>query len=272
VIGARSARAASAAISPAAGAGVPLRVQGVEKSFGNGEPVLKGVDLEVHGGELVAVLGANGSGKSTLLRCVVRLLDADRGSIELAGRELSALDGRALRQARREAAVVFQQVALVRRRTALDNVLLGALGRLGLRRSLSMRLVPADVRADAYRALQRVGLLHKADQRADQLSGGQAQRVAIARALCQQAAVILADEPVASLDPRAAEEVLALLADVAHGEGLGVLCVLHQPDLARRYADRLVGLYRGRVTFDAAPVDVAESAIHALYRDEDDAA
>ena len=141
--------------------------------------------------------------------------------------------------------MVFQQVLVVRRRTSLENVAFGALGELPLRRSLSTKLFPAELKARALDSLDRVGLADYASQRAGTLSGGQAQRVAIARALCQQARVILADEPVASLDPRAAESVLSLLADVAKNENLGVLVVLHQPELARRYADRLVGFLRG---------------------------
>src|SRR5579862_8983036 len=191
----------------------PLVLEGIRKRFGPNE-VLKGVGLELRRGELLAILGANGCGKSTLLRCAIRLLDPDAG------------------QARREAAVIFQQIALVKQRTALDNVCCGALGRLPLWRSLTPASFPHEVRERAAHALARVRMLEQAWQRAGTLSGGQAQRVAIARAYCQQASVILADEPVSALDPRAAEEVLTLLADVAHADGLGVLTVLHQPDLA----------------------------------------
>jgi phosphonate transport system ATP-binding protein len=166
--------------------------------------------------------------------------------------------------------MVFQQVLLVRRRTAVVNVAYGALGELPLYRSATQRLFPTDVVARAHDALRRVGLPQVAFQRADQLSGGQAQRVAIARALCQGADVILADEPVASLDPQAADSVLALLTDVAHRDGLGVLVVLHQPELARRYADRIVGLFDGELAFDRPPSDVGEDEIAALYRNERD--
>jgi phosphonate transport system ATP-binding protein len=246
-----------------------LDVAGLKKSFGK-HHVLKGIDLRVHSGELTVVLGANGSGKSTLLRCAIRLVEPDGGDVSLCGHDLRALRGEQLRVARRRAAMVFQQVLLVRRRTALENVAFGGLGELPLHRSVSTRLFPSDLSARARIALERVGLPQVAHQRAGTLSGGQAQRVAIARALCQRADVILADEPVASLDPRAAESVLSLLKDVAKNENLGVLVVLHQPDLARRYADRLVGFKEGHVSFDRPPAQVTDGEVEALYGDDDD--
>jgi phosphonate transport system ATP-binding protein len=249
----------------AAASGAPLVIEGIHKRFGSNE-VLKGVGLSLKRGELLAVLGGNGCGKSTLLRCAIRLLDPDGGSSRLCGRDLAELKGRDLRVARREAAVVFQQIALVKRRSALDNVCCGALGRIPLTRSLSTASFPGEVRDRAAVALQRVGMLDRAWQPAGTLSGGQAQRVAIARAYCQQASVILADEPVSALDPRAAEEVLTLLADVAHADGLGVLTVLHQPDLAMRYADRIVGMKLGQVAFDKRPADVSGEEIDGLYQ------
>ena len=249
--------------SASAGA-ASLSAHGVRKRFGDNE-VLKGVDLDLTPGRLVAVLGANGCGKSTLLRCALGLLEPDEGEIRLCGHDLGALRGRALRQARREAAVVFQQIALVGRRSALDNVCAGALGELSLLRSWAPAVFPDEVRERAARALARVGMLDKAWQPARTLSGGQAQRVAIARAYCQRASVILADEPVSALDPRAAEEVLRLLADLAHQDGLGVLAVLHQPELALRHADRVVGMRLGRVEFDSAPAGVTPAQVAHLY-------
>ena len=250
--------------SGASASGAPLVLEGIRKRFGTNE-VLRGAGLSVDRGELVVVLGANGCGKSTLLRCAIRLLDPDAGEARLCGRDLAHLHGRELRVARREAAVVFQQIALVKRRSAFDNVCSGALGRLPLSRSLVPGSFPHDVRDRAAVALQRVGMLDKAWQPAGTLSGGQAQRVAIARAYCQQASVILADEPVSALDPRAADEVLTLLADVAHHDRLGVLAVLHQPDLALRFADRVVGMRLGEIAFDKAPADVSREEIEALY-------
>ncbi|MEU3648917.1 ATP-binding cassette domain-containing protein [Lentzea sp. NPDC034063] len=198
-----------------------LAIRGLRKSFG-GRVVLDGFDLSVEPGEFVALLGPNGSGKSTALRCVVGLETPDGGSIEVGG----------------NAAMVFQKIHLVGRRTALDNVCSGALGRLPLRRSW---FFPGDVREEAMRCLDRVGLADRAVDRCARLSGGQQQRVAIARALCQRANVILADEPVSALDPQAAVQVMELLVDLA-SEGLAVVAVLHQPELARTYAHRIVDM------------------------------
>ena len=246
-----------------------LEVTGLRKAFGKRE-VLKGLDVAVRPGELTVVLGANGSGKSTLLRCALRLIEPDEGDVSLCGVDLRAQKGEQLRLARRQAAMVFQSVLLVRRRTAHENVAFGGLGELPLHRSFASRTFPADLHARATNALERVGLAKYAAQRAGTLSGGQAQRVAVARALCQRARVIMADEPVASLDPRAADSVLELLADVAHNENLGVIVVLHQPELARRYADRLVGFNDGRVAFDRPPTQVSEGEVDSLYGQDDD--
>jgi phosphonate transport system ATP-binding protein len=221
-----------------------IEIRGLRKSFA-GKQVLAGVDLTVSPGEFVAVLGANGSGKSTVLRCTVGLQRPDGGEIRIDG----------------GAAMVFQQIHLVRRRTALDNVCSGALGRLPLHQSL---MFPQVLRREAMTCLDRVGLADRAADRAGRLSGGQQQRVAIARALCQRAKVILADEPVSALDPNAAEQVISLLASLA-AEGLAVLAVLHQPELARRFAHRIIGISSGRVAFASSPDALDQSAVDSLY-------
>lgn len=232
-----------------------------------GAAALDRVSLQVRSGEFVAVLGANGSGKSTLLRCAAGLLNPTRGAMRLLGRDLSALRGRALRDARLDMALVFQDGRLVRRRTALANVASGALGRHQTPLCLLGRLPRAELQY-ALEVLDRVGLAAIARQRADTLSGGQAQRVAIARALAQRPSVLLADEPVASLDPDASVEVLQLLAGLARDQGMAVLCVLHQPDLATRFADRIVGITRGVVAFDKPAANVTADQIAALYRED----
>lgn len=196
-----------------------LAIRGLRKTFG-GRTVLDGFDLTVEAGEFVALLGPNGSGKSTALRCVVGLETPDGGSVSVDG----------------HAAMVFQKIHLVGRRTALDNVCSGALGRLPLHRSV---FFGQDVREEAVRCLDRVGLADRVLERCARLSGGQQQRVAIARALCQRANVILADEPVSALDPQAAVQVMELLVELAN-DGLAVVAVLHQPELARTYAHRIV--------------------------------
>ncbi|MFD7657718.1 phosphonate ABC transporter ATP-binding protein [Actinosynnema sp. NPDC059797] len=215
-------------------------------------PVLRGVDVAVARGELLAVLGANGSGKSTLLRAAAGLVPVEAGRVTVDGRPRDRLD----------LALVFQRIHLVRRRTVLDNVCAGALGRLPLRSSLLG--FPREVREEAMACLDRVGLADRAHDRAGSLSGGQQQRVAVARALCQRPRVVLADEPVSALDPAASEQVLALLADLAHLEGLAVLAVLHQPALAARHADRVVGLRDGRVVLDGAPDQPVDSLYQVL--------
>ncbi|ASY31599.1 MULTISPECIES: phosphonate ABC transporter ATP-binding protein [unclassified Streptomyces] len=219
-----------------------LRMSGIIVSYGP-RTVLHGVDVSAAPGEMVAVLGANGSGKSTLLRAVIGLQPMTAGSVTLDSRPCGPLD----------IAMIFQHIHLVRRRTALENVCAGALGRLSPRHSLHPALFPHDVREEAMACLDRVGLADRAHDRAGGLSGGQQQRVAVARALCQRPRVLLADEPVSALDPAASEQVLGLLADLAHREKLPVLAVLHQPALADRHADRIIGLRDGRVLLDGAP-------------------
>ena len=221
-----------------------IRVAGLDKSFA-GKTALAGVGFTVSAGEFVAVLGPSGAGKTTLFRCMTGLLAADRGSV-IAG-ELDVMHLRGA--ARRHIAVVFQQFNLVNRLSALDNVLAGRLGCVPAWRGICRRFTRAD-RLLALDCLDRVGLVGYATQRADTLSGGQQQRVAIARALAQQPLAIVADEPVASLDPRIGSEILELLRGICHREGVAVVCSLHQLHFAQAYADRIVGLARGRLVVD----------------------
>lgn len=242
-----------------------LSVRGLTKRYG-GRTVLSGVDFDVRYGELVAFLGANGSGKSTTLKCVMGLAEPDDGGITLGGTALNSLHGGQLQAARRQAAMVFQKIHLVPRRTALDNVCAGALNRIPTSRSLLPALFPREVREEAMACLDRVGLAGRALEKVSRLSGGQQQRVAVARALCQRATLVLADEPVSALDPHAAEQVMALLHDLAHTENLAVAAVLHQPDLARRHADRAIGLLGGRMIFDTPTTELTEHQLDELYK------
>src|SRR5580700_8048318 len=241
-----------------------LRVGNLTMRYPNGKLALAGFDLTVKAGELVVVLGGNGSGKTTLLRCVTRMLDPSGGEIWLGDTNLAGLSGERLRQARLPLAMVWQQANLVRRRSVLANVASGALGRHGGWWT-ALGGLPAEEIDAAYGHLDAVGLAALAGQRAGTLSGGQAQRVAIARALAQRPHVLLADEPVASLDPEAADEVMRLLRRLATDDGLAVVCVLHQPELASRYADRLVGLRQGRLEFDSPASAVSSQQIASLY-------
>jgi phosphonate transport system ATP-binding protein len=244
-----------------------LEIDNLVKDYPGGRRALDGVSLRVARGELVVVLGANGSGKSTLLRCAVRLIDPTAGSVRVANADLASLNGRRLREARRAVAMVFQSAHLVRRRTALANVATGSLGRHHDVWTALGRL-PRNELLYAGELLDQLGLRHLAHKRADTLSGGEAQRVAIARGLAQRPRVLLADEPVASLDPEAAEDVMVLLGQLAARERLGVVCVLHQPDLALRHAHRIVGLRHGRVMFDSPVAHVDAQSIAGLYRGE----
>jgi phosphonate transport system ATP-binding protein len=230
-----------------------LRVDGLTHSYA-GPPVLDAVSFQVSPGEVVALVGPSGAGKTTLFRCITQLVQPDAGRIELAGQNLTALAGRERRTARRDIGLIFQQYNLVRRLSALDNVLVGRLADLPTWRVLLRRPGPTE-RALALDCLRRVDLGDYADARADRLSGGQQQRVAIARALAQRSRVVLADEPVSSLDPAAAVRVLAALRSIAHQDGIAVLCSIHQVDMVAGFADRVLGLREGRVVLDVPGKD-----------------
>lgn len=222
-----------------------IEARSLSKRYGNAV-VIESVSLDVAAGEMVALVGPSGAGKSTLFRCLTRLAEPDRGEVFIHGRPLHGLSGRRLAKARREIGIVFQQYNLVRRLSALENVLAGRLAATPMWRVVLRRFDRSDcIRAAA--ALERVGLSAQLDQRTDTLSGGQQQRVAIARTLAQECRVLLADEPVASLDPDTAIMVLSLLKDLAREHGLAVLCALHQPELAERFADRILELRAGRI-------------------------
>ncbi len=244
--------------------GVKLAVRDLTMRYDNGHTALRNLNLSVKAGEMVVVLGSNGSGKSTFMKCVVGLNRPTGGAVELAGRDLAKLSGKPLREARLPLALISQNANLVKRRSVLANVCCGTLGR---HRTVATALgrLPRDEIEPARAYLDEVGLLHLAGQRAGTLSGGQAQRVAVARALAQRPHVLLADEPVASLDPEAADEVMRLLRRLATEDGLAVVCVLHQPDLATRYADRLVGLRSGQLEFDKPASAVSSQQIASLY-------
>ena len=241
-----------------------LRVRGLVKTFGS-TPVLRGVDLDVREGEALALLGANGAGKSTLLRCCLRLVPFQSGEIEIAGTKVHELGPTALRRVRRRVGFVFQRHNLVGRLGVLDNVLHGVQARSAGPLTWLQLLAPRAWREEAMACLERVGLGHLAKQRADRLSGGQSQRVAIARALMQRPRVVFADEPVASLDPAAAEDVMELFVRLMRDEGVTFVFTTHHLDHARRYADRIVGLDAGRIVIDT-PADTAEVAqLRTLY-------
>jgi phosphonate transport system ATP-binding protein len=232
----------------------------------NAAVALSGVDLRVPDGETVALIGTNGAGKSTLLRCLVRLIEPAEGAISIGGTEVTGASRRTLREIRQDVGFVFQRFHLIPRLTAFHNVIHGAMGRHGSRCAWPVT-APGGVRRQAMECLNRVGLAAFADRRVDTLSGGQQQRVAIARMLMQQPRVILADEPVASLDPASANSVMDLMCAIAAERGVTVIVALHQIDLALRYADRVVGLRNGIVEFDRAAPDCDAAQLDSIYAD-----
>lgn len=243
-----------------------IEVSGLHKHYGDLH-VLRGIDLTVEKGESIILLGANGCGKSTLLRCLNGLASYERGSITMAGQTLETLSRRQLRRLRCNIGVVFQQFNLVQNISVLQNVLYGALGRqrFGLLNTWSC-IARDSLRQQAMEALERVGLAEKAAMDCRQLSGGQQQRVAIARTLMQDADIIIADEPVASLDPRAGREIMDLLMDVASERSITVICTLHQLELVESYGDRVVGMKAGTIVLDQPRVQASSGAIQRLYR------
>ena len=244
-----------------------LSVRHLTLRYPNGTCALTDFSLQVKPGELAIVLGGNGSGKTTLLRCITRTLAPTTGEVWLSDTNLTPLTGDKLRRARLELAMISQHASLVRRSSVLANVATGALGR-HFTPWTAIGGLPATELSAAYGYLEEVGLTNLAQQRAGTLSGGQAQRVAIARALAQKPKALLADEPVASLDPEAAEDIMRLLRRLAVDENLAVLCVLHQVELAYAYAHRVVGIRDGRVEFDLPRADVSRDAVKRLYMSE----
>lgn len=240
-----------------------LVMEGLTCSFGD-KVAVSDVNLQIGAGAFVGVIGRSGAGKSTLLRMVNRLQDPTGGRILYDGRDVTGLKGQALRQWRAQAAMVFQQFNLVGRLDVLTNVLMGRLSTMPAWRALS-KSWSTDDKAMALSALDQFDMASFAGQRADSLSGGQQQRVAIARALVQEPGLILADEPIASLDPRNTKVVMDALLRINKHFGITVLCNLHSLDLARTYCDRLVGMAGGRVVFDGAPAALTEGVARDLY-------
>lgn len=241
-----------------------LMVGGLVKRFG-GATVLDGVGLSVPRGQSVALIGSNGAGKSTMLRCCLRLIEPDEGELNLLGQDIRALGSGALRQLRRRIGFVFQKHNLVPRNSALTNVLHGAIARTRSPRLWHQALASRQSREEAMACLDMVGLADLAERRADRLSGGQSQRVAIARTLMQRPAIVMADEPAASLDPVAAEEVMALLFGLMKRQGLTLIYTSHNLRHAIDYADRVVGLRGGRIAFDEASAGQDAASLEAVY-------
>ena len=243
-----------------------LRVENVSKEYANGTKALKNVSFEVPDGEFLVVIGLSGSGKSTLLRCINRLIDPTEGKIFLDDVDVTAASDVELRRVRRSIGMVFQQFNLVKRSSVLSNVLSGRLGYANTITSL-LGIWPQEEQTRAMRALERVGIADKAHVRADALSGGQQQRVGIARALMQDPKLILADEPVASLDPVLAHSILQYLEQL-NKEGITVICSLHFLDLVHRYATRVVALKDGVKVFEGSAKEIDRAKFKEIYGEE----
>ena len=228
------------------------------------------VTLRIGHGEMIGIIGRSGAGKSTLLRLINRLIEPSAGTIHADGIDIIALRGATLRRWRARTAMIFQQFNLVNRLDVLTNVLCGRLHEVSTPRML-LKLFTEQERVDAIHALDRLGLLEHAMHRADALSGGQQQRVAIARALMQKPRIILADEPIASLDPMNAKVVMDALADINRRDGITVLCNLHTLDTARAYCGRVIGMAAGRIVFDGPPDALTGAALRAIYGETDGA-
>ena len=239
-----------------------LELRSVEVIYGNETVALKPVDLDIVDDQVTVLLGPSGAGKSTLLRVLNKLVVPSRGTIK--ARDFGALDNkRTVRQHRLRTGMVFQQHQLIARLSALQNVLLSRIGNYSFVRSLFP--LPKHERLWALECLERVGLIEKALQRCDALSGGQQQRVGIARAIAQRPDLILADEPVASLDPASSERVLSSLRAICREDGIPVVISLHQLDYARMFADRIIGLSQGKVVFDGPPKALDAAALESIY-------
>jgi phosphonate transport system ATP-binding protein len=243
-----------------------LVIEHLVKTYPGGVTAVDDVSLEVHDGEFLVLIGLSGSGKSTLLRCINRLVEPTGGRIVLDGTDVTAAQGAELRRVRRGIGMIFQQFNLVRRSSVLTNVLTGRLGYVSPWQAMLQHFGEQDYRR-ALANLERVGLRDRARQRADRLSGGQQQRVAIARALMQEPRIMLADEPVASLDPATSHSVLKYLQQI-NRDGMTVICSLHFLSLARTYGTRVIALKAGKLVFDGLPSEIDEHRFHAIYGED----
>jgi phosphonate transport system ATP-binding protein len=244
-----------------------LTLRNLSKSYVAGTPVLQDVNLEIAARGITAVIGASGTGKSTLIRCINRLVEPTSGAILFENQDLARLSGQALRHARRHIGMVFQEYNLVERLTVMENLLAGRLGYVSAWRAWRRKFPPEDIQR-AFELLDVVGLAGFAQQRADALSGGQRQRVGIARAVMQEPRLMLADEPTSSLDPKTSVEIMELLATVGRSRSIPVLVNMHDVDLAKRFAERIIGMRGGKIVFDGVAADLDDAELTTIYGGE----
>lgn len=242
-----------------------LEVSSLSKSFDGRGKVLSEVSFRVRKGDAVALIGGNGSGKSTLLRCCLRLVEPDTGSISFLDEDVTSLKRSELRRFRTRVGLVFQRHNLVPRLSVLTNVLHGAMGRSKGFQTWYQTIAPQRLRDEAMEALAKVGLTHLAGSRADQLSGGESQRVAIARALMQKPDFMMADEPVASLDPKVGREVMELFVNLIHQEGISLVYVSHDLEHAVKYSNQVLALRKGKLVIAGKTEDINPEGLHEIY-------
>lgn len=241
-----------------------LELQGLVKEYVPGKPVLSGIDLAFEGAALTAIIGPSGTGKSTLIRCINRLVEPTSGAVLLDGVDLVKLQGDALRQMRSRIGMVFQEYNLVERLTVMENLLTGVLGKTPAWKAWLRQFDQADIQR-AWEMLGVVGLQDFANARADSLSGGQRQRVGISRAVMQHPAVLLADEPTSSLDPKTSVEIMELLQRVGQTKQIPVIVNMHDVELAKRFANRIVGMSGGHVVYDGNADGLTDEVLKSIY-------
>ncbi|RKF17893.1 phosphonate ABC transporter ATP-binding protein [Alginatibacterium sediminis] len=244
-----------------------LKINHLYHEYVAGKPILKDINIDISEQGIIAIIGPSGTGKSTLLRCINRLNDPSQGEILFGGLDLTQLKGQALRKQRRHIGMVFQEYNLVERLTVLENVMCGRLGYMSSWKAWR-RQYGSDDLAKAFELLNFVGLQDFANQRADSLSGGQRQRVGIARAVMQDPYILLADEPTSSLDPKTAVEIMELMETFAKQKNIPVLVNIHDVNLAKRYAKRIIGMSDGKVHYDGSPEGITEEDLKIIYGGE----
>jgi phosphonate transport system ATP-binding protein len=244
-----------------------LQIRGLVKEYKRGVPVLKGIDLDIAGVGITAIIGPSGTGKSTLIRCINGLVEPTAGKILFQRQDLAQLKGAELRAARRKIGMVFQEYNLVERLTVMENLLTGRLGYMSAFNAWLRKFPQVDI-DEAYALLDTVGLAAFANQRADSLSGGQRQRVGIARAVMQHPEILLADEPTSSLDPKTSVEIMELMSDLAAKRNIPVVVNIHNVDLAKRFCGRMIGMTDGRVVFDGGPAQLTDAKLNEIYGGE----
>ncbi len=245
-----------------------LSIRNLSKAYVRGKPVLRGISLDISDHGISAIIGPSGTGKSTLIRCINRLVEPSSGEILFEGQDVVKLDRRGLRLARCHIGMVFQEYNLVERLTVMENLLCGRLGYVPPLKAWLRKYPEKDI-AHAFELLDVVGLSEFANQRADSLSGGQRQRVGIARALMQEPKLLLADEPTSSLDPKTSVEIMNLIRDLCRSHNIPVMINMHDVELARRFADRIIGMSQGSVVYDGTPAGLSDEQLKTIYGGQD---